>query len=120
MRVLEVTGITIFNPLPEENAKNSTATNGPLYAPIDGQQKSFLFYKGIYKDDNCKKSPSESNFVVLIVGYGIDKTTGQKYWIVKNSWGTKWGEDGYMRMDRSSHNQCGILNLLTVITDEES
>ncbi|GAB6025602.1 hypothetical protein CHUAL_011329 [Chamberlinius hualienensis] len=109
MRVLEVSAIEVFGPFTEEHAMISTATSGPLFAAIDG----------IYKDDNCKKSPSESNFVVLIVGYGIDKTTGQKYWIVKNSWGTKWGEDGYMRMDRSGNNQCGIANQPTYVSGEE-
>ncbi|GAB6025601.1 hypothetical protein CHUAL_011328 [Chamberlinius hualienensis] len=121
MRVLEITGMEVFNPITEEHAMNLTAINGPVFAPIDGQQKSFIFYKkGIYKDDNCKNKPEDMNFAVLIVGYGIDKTTGQKYWIVKNSLGAQWGEDGYMRMDRSGNNQCGINNRITLISNEHS
>ncbi|GAB6024156.1 hypothetical protein CHUAL_008867 [Chamberlinius hualienensis] len=100
-----------LTPLVEATAKVSVARNGPLFAPIDGRQKSFIFYKeGIYSDNNCKTRMDEMNYVVVIVGYGTDKTTGREYWILKNSWGTNWGEDGYMRLARNENNQCGIAN----------
>jgi len=47
------------------------------------------------------------NHAVLIVGFGFDPDVRLQYWIVKNSWGSKWGESGYIRLAYGS-NQCGL------------
>lgn len=66
----------------------------------------FLFYKdGIYSSRGCGYQAEDVNHAVLAVGYGIED--GVKFWYVKNSWGTKWGDNGYFKIVRNV-NMCGI------------
>uniref|UniRef100_A0A672JTA3 Cathepsin 12 n=1 Tax=Sinocyclocheilus grahami TaxID=75366 RepID=A0A672JTA3_SINGR len=95
-----------FIPARDEQAlADAVATIGPITVAIDADHPSFLFYSsGIYKESNC--NPNNLNHAVLVVGYGSEG--GKDYWIIKNSWGTGWGDGGYMRMIRNGKNTCGI------------
>ena len=53
----------------------------------------FLFYSGRIFSGYC----GAINHAVLVAGYGTTED-GIEYWILKNSWGKDWGEDGYMRI----------------------
>nr|CDS32572.1 cathepsin L cysteine proteinase [Hymenolepis microstoma] len=93
----------------EGQLKLSVGQIGPVSVGIDASSTGFQFYKsGIYKDENC--SPGSIDHGVLVVGYDQDKKGG-KYWIVKNSWSTDWGNEGYIWMARDYHNMCGIASL---------
>jgi len=39
---------------------------------------------------------------VLLVGWGVDQATGEKFWLVQNTWGSQWGENGYFRIRRGT------------------
>jgi C1A family cysteine protease len=49
------------------------------------------------------------NHAVVIVGEGVDATSSLPYWLIRNSWGTNWGEAGYMRLaiTDSGYGICG-------------
>ena len=66
----------------------------------------FVSSSGIYCGESC--SSTKLNHAVLVVGYGTDENTKMDYWLVKNSWGTSWGENGYIRMCRNRNNHCGV------------
>jgi len=85
--------------------------NGP-YAVGLAVGNDFMYYTdGIYHGVDMQpiaKDPEgwqEMQHAVLLVGYGEED--GTKYWIIQNSWGPDWGEDGYIRM-RRGENDSGI------------
>jgi cathepsin L len=93
------------------------ATYGPVAVIIDASKKSFNAYKsGIYNEKSC--ATTNGDHVVTAIGYGT--SAGTDYWLVKNSWGTTWGEKGFIRMSRNANNQCGIASAacLPFVTDE--
>jgi len=91
----------------EDALKAAVATQGPCSVAIDASHESFQFYsKGVYRDEEC--SPENLDHGVLVVGYGVDEETGEAYWLIKNSWGTTWGHDGYVKMARNEENMCGV------------
>jgi len=81
-----------------EAAMIAELQRGPIACGIDAEP--IETYKGGVM--NATKW-GEVNHIVSVVGYGVDEVDGP-YWIVRNSWGTYWGEHGYMRIVRGSNN----------------
>ena len=89
----------------------------PVSVAVDAGSFVWQLYGGGVFTGPCT---TELNHGVTVVGYGETQgdadgdgagTPGQKYWIVKNSWGAEWGEDGYIRMQRqagAADGLCGI------------
>jgi len=90
----------------ESALREAVGANGPVSIAIDASHRSFQFYhSGIYYEPNC--SSERLDHAVLVVGYG-ENSRGWGYWIVKNSWGTNWGAQGYVYMLRNYGNMCGV------------
>lgn len=83
------------------------ALRGPLPVAIDAGARSFHSYKaGVYDDRACKSNLRSLNHAVLLVGYGSE--SGHDYWLLKNSWGRNWGDNGYIKIARNRRNMCGV------------
>lgn len=66
----------------------AVATKGPIAISVDAGAWSH-YESGVF--DGCNQTNPDINHAVQLVGYGVDKSFG-KYWLVRNSWGTRWGE----------------------------
>lgn len=87
------------------NAMKSALQSGVLAVSIEADTRVFQSYRsGIFSNASCGTSLDHATNVV---GWGSEY--GQEYWIMRNSWGTSWGEQGYMRLAiQSGRGVCGI------------
>ncbi|KAJ0984365.1 hypothetical protein J5N97_002721 [Dioscorea zingiberensis] len=104
----KVVSIDSYEDVPHNDEKSlkKAVAHQPISVLIEAYGRDFQFYrKGIFKG-YCGTAVDHA---VTLVGYGTDDTTD--YWLVKNSWGTYWGESGYARIKRNSYSirgTCGI------------
>lgn len=78
---------------------------GPISVAIDAEYDLQMYKSGIYSSSSC--SNTTLDHAVLLIGYGITPNN-KTYYIVKNSWGTEWGQDGYVYFSADIPNMCGI------------
>ncbi|KDO84085.1 hypothetical protein CISIN_1g024783mg [Citrus sinensis] len=94
-------------PLNDEKALQKAVANQPVSVAIEGGGMAFQLYESGIFTGRCGTSLDHG---VTAVGYGTEN--GADYWIVKNSWGSSWGEAGYIRMERNVAGtltgKCGI------------
>ncbi|KAH7440307.1 hypothetical protein KP509_04G100700 [Ceratopteris richardii] len=95
---VSIDGYADVTPYSEE-ALMEAVSKQPVSVAIEASAWDFQLYaEGVY-NGTCSSDPYDINHGVLLVGYGSDN--GVNYWIVKNSWGSSWGDGGYIRMIRN-------------------
>ncbi len=84
---------------------NALATVGPISVALDAEEDFQMYSSGIFNSTAC--SNTMLDHAVLAVGYGV-AASNQSFLIIKNSWGTDWGMDGYIYFSTEIDNMCGI------------
>ncbi|CAN1229919.1 Senescence-specific cysteine protease SAG12 [Linum grandiflorum] len=101
--------ITGYEDVPEnsERALMQAVAHQPVSVAIEGGGFMFQSYQsGVFRG-SCG---TDLDHAVTAVGYGTD-ASGKKYWILKNSWGADWGENGYMRIEKDGELKEGLCGL---------
>jgi C1A family cysteine protease len=111
-----ISGHTDVTPKSESDMMKAVAQQ-PVSIAIEADKQCFQFYSGGVLTGASCACGTQLDHGVLTVGYGTD--SGTDYWIVKNSWGTTWGEEGYIKLERgytSAFNKAGMCGMLTLPT----
>lgn len=81
------------------------AKTGPVVTVMKATDKFIYYGSGIFDDPRCSRRRNDVDHAIVIVGYG--RENGQDYWLIKNSWNTDWGINGYGKYKRGT-NACSI------------
>ncbi|XP_015667373.1 pro-cathepsin H [Protobothrops mucrosquamatus] len=100
--IKDVVNISLYD---EHGLAQAVGTYNPVSIAFEVREDFVQYQEGVYTSTECDKTPDKVNHAVLAVGYGEEG--GVPYWIVKNSWGTSWGMDGYFNIERGK-NMCGL------------
>ncbi|KAJ0984366.1 hypothetical protein J5N97_002722 [Dioscorea zingiberensis] len=105
-KIVSIDGYERVYPPNDEVGLKKIVAKQPVAAGIEGYGKDFQLYESGIFNGNCGTSIDHA---VAIVGYGVENKTD--YWILKNSFGVKWGENGFMRIKRNVYafwGRCGV------------
>lgn len=102
---VKITDYVLTTPFSVEELEDAVANVGPISVGV-AVNKDFLFYaSGVFDDETCSSAVEDQAHAVLATGYGTED--GKDYWMIKNSWSTHWGDNGYIKIARKN-NICGV------------
>nr|RZC37300.1 cathepsin B [Asbolus verrucosus] len=87
-----------------EQIQYEVLNNGPIIVNFEVFDDFYNYQSGVYR---YVSGGSAGFHVVKIIGWGVEN--GQPYWLIANSWGSNWGDNGFFKMLRG-RNECGIEN----------
>ncbi len=106
-KILKIKGYIQLPSGDEHTLMKAVAKIGPISAAMEVTINTRQFVgKSIFYDKACHRSSDFMNHAVLIVGYG--SYNGFEYWLIKNSWGDTFGDNGYAKIARNKGNHCNI------------
>uniref|UniRef100_A0ACD5XDN1 Uncharacterized protein n=1 Tax=Avena sativa TaxID=4498 RepID=A0ACD5XDN1_AVESA len=97
-------------PANDESALMKAVAHQPVSVVVDGGDIIFQSYAGGVMTGACG---TEMDHGITAIGYG-ETSNGTKYWLLKNSWGTTWGEKGFLRMEKDISDKRGMCGLAMI------
>jgi len=98
----------------DENALMTAVSKTVVSGAIDASSQVYQFYtSGVLDDPSCGTDIDHGQ---TIIGWGTDAATKKDYWLLRNMWGTNWGDQGYVRVVRGK-NMCGVASDASYPTD---
>jgi len=102
----KITGWVDIKDRDEEGLLDAVATKGPVNVNIMVPDEMVYYDTGVLNVESCKHNKTQIDHAVMMVGYGTD-VHGTDYYVVRNSWSTYWGDQGYIKVARGE-NDCAI------------
>ena len=96
-----------------EDEMETVVRTNPLSTTLQATSNWGGYSHGVLNDPTCCNQSTDPNcrmnlnHAILVVGYGHDAASGLDYWLIKNSWGKTWGENGYLKLKRGT-GHCGV------------
>lgn len=90
--------------------KSTIMRQGACVMCVDAN-RWFGYLRGMFSNSLVTNENKKCNHLVALVGWGTHETNGRPYWLLKNSWGVNWGEDGYIRAAADKYGGC-FMNLV--------
>ncbi|XP_075991790.1 cathepsin L-like [Anticarsia gemmatalis] len=111
-----ISGCHFYDLKSQEKLKKALVENGPISITMEPARLHFFIGRTL-TDSMCYTRNQPELHSVLLVGYGTDKK-GIDYWLLKNSWGADWGDNGYFRFQRGEGAySCGMMQHLRISAD---